>query len=74
MKTLRLLLQRLKLVSDAQRVVLCYLLGVPKARRLILFLMKPHAFCSICTGNVGFSSEISPSCPEENGSVEEIYF
>lgn len=74
MKTLKLLLQKLKLVSDARKVLLCYLLGIPKAPVLILFLMKPHAFCSMCTGNVGFSSDISPCCPKENVSVEEIYF
>lgn len=32
-------------------------LGVAKAPRLILSLVKPHAFCSMYTGNVGFLSE-----------------
>lgn len=49
-------------------------LGVPKAPTLILSPVKPHAFCSMYAGNVGFSSEISPSCPEENGSLGDIYF
>lgn len=29
-------------------------LGIPKAPRLILSLVKPHAFCSMYTGNVSF--------------------
>lgn len=48
-------------------------LGVAKAPRLILSLVKPHAFCSMYTGNVGYVW-IAPSRPEENGSLEEIAF
>lgn len=36
---------------------MCYFaifLGIPKAPRLILSLMKPHVFCSMYAGNVGF--------------------
>lgn len=39
-------------------------LGVAKAPRLILSLVKPPAFCTVHTGNVGFSSESLLSTPK----------
>lgn len=43
--------------SQFQALKMFYLaifLGIPEAPRLILSLMKPHAFCSMYAGNVGF--------------------
>lgn len=49
-------------------------LGLPGAPGLTLSLRKPHAFCSMNTGHVGICSGTLPSCPEENGALEERDF
>ena len=61
-------------VSEAQNVLLYPLFRASYSSKVSFVPSEASCFCPAYTGNVGFSSEISPGCPEENGSLGDIYF